>query len=577
MSKHNPYEDDREIYSNSRRKGNVNDGYFDLNYYVGSDDSAVRSHRKAKKQTRWSKLSGLAHGLTYFWLLIALLVVFATVELVVYKLYNYFLFRWGLLILAGGGLLLLGISYLFLPLNHRKAQRIISAVLAVILAFGVAVSVLTPLWNWADAHLSKVIYNYDDTLKNKSDEDLGISGKFDEKVVNIALFGIDTRDPKSFEGRSDSIMVLSLDTRRHTVKIVSIVRDSFVPIEGHGYGKINSAYAYGGPELMIKTINQVFNLNIREYATVNFYGMAEIIDAVGGIDVELSDDEVKLGRKDKYDINGTIGEICGHLKKNPKNYYITKTGKQHLNGIQAVGYSRIRHYANIWGTNNDYGRTERQRYVMEQLFNKALKMDGSRYSSFAKSLMPYTKTSLTLTEVVDLANTVMLRHPTFDKNNIPYIDLKNGINMRMVAPTNQYGSVEYYDTDYAAKLIHAFFYDNITFLDYAKENGVETNSWYRGGGSSSGSGNSGSYKPSQNTTSQSQQTNSQSSTGQNTSSEITSSEITSSEITSSENNESQATSSEVTPSESTSSSTEPPPSGGGDVGGGETPPEAPVE
>ena len=131
------------------------------------------------------------------------------------------------------------------------------------------------------------------TSISKDSGSLGIqSGAFsDSRIVNIALFGLDAREDTD-SGRSDVVMVLSVDKRHHTLKLTSILRDSEVAIEGYGYDKITHAYAYGGPELAIKTINQNFNLDIKNYVTVNFHQMAEIVDAFGGVDMDLTADEV---------------------------------------------------------------------------------------------------------------------------------------------------------------------------------------------------------------------------------------------------------------------------------------------
>ena len=135
-----------------------------------------------------------------------------------------------------------------------------------------------------------VPYNYNPITKDP--EELGISQEVvekskEEKIVNIALFGIDTRDPESFKGRSDSIMILSINTKTGDIKLISVMRDSFVPIDkesGRVYSKINSAYASGGPVLAIKTLNTIFNLDISEYVSVNMFKLKDIIDAVGGIE-----------------------------------------------------------------------------------------------------------------------------------------------------------------------------------------------------------------------------------------------------------------------------------------------------
>lgn len=320
-----------------------------------------------------------------------------------------------------------------------------------------------------------MIFDYKYNPITDNPEELGFENIIDEKVVNIALFGLDTRDENSFKGNSDSMMILSLNTETKKIKIVSIMRDSLVKIEKNGktyYQKMNSAYASGGPELAIKTINRNFGLDISEYATVNFYGMAEIIDAVGGIDIELTKQEVSTTHKDGF--NGLVKRHCKKLGIDPKPYYITTAGKHHVNGIQAVAYSRIRKFVNIWGTNNDFGRTDRQRFVMEQLFNKALTLDKSKYLGLAKALMPYTETSLSLSEIMGLAFDILLESPKFEQTRMPLNEYQ------MKAPSiPKVGSTVYYDLDFAKDLLHAFFYQDISPEEYVKINGIGKNDWYR--------------------------------------------------------------------------------------------------
>ncbi|MBR4072686.1 MAG: LCP family protein [Clostridia bacterium] len=314
-------------------------------------------------------------------------------------------------------------------------------------------------------------YNYNEITKNP--EDLGFQQVIDEKIINIALFGIDTRNKKSFKGLSDSIMVLSLNTNTKKVKIVSVMRDTLVPITYNGkksYNKINSAYNKG-PEIAIKTLNTIFGLDISEYATVNFFGMADIIDAVGGIDAELTYNEVYGYRG----VNDSLKEICKELGVSSSKHFVKKHGKIHLNGIQAVAYSRIRYQTSIWGTSNDYGRTDRQRYVMEQLFNKAVKMEKTQYVKLVKALIPCSETSLSYNEIMSLATSILLHSPTFEQSRIPLVEYQMG--SKSVPGV---GSCVYYDLDYAGKLLHAFIYDDITPEDYIEQHGVEKNDWYTG-------------------------------------------------------------------------------------------------
>ena len=349
--------------------------------------------------------------------------------------------------------------------NRKKWQKglIISAI-AIILIVAITVGVVLTVFD----------YNYNEI--EKAPEELGFENIIDKNIVNVALFGIDARTPNTFDGLSDSIMILSLDTVNKKVKIVSVMRDSFVPLTYNNgkvqYDKINSAYATGGPELAIKTLNTIFNLDISEYATVNFYGMADIIDAVGGIDAELTKAEV--GKKTSHGLNECIDEICKHLGVDANKYHIYEAGKQHLNGIQAVAYSRIRYVKNIWGTNNDYGRTDRQRFVMEQLFDKAITMKKSQYVKLAKALMPCCETSLSYSEIMGLAFDILLSSPTFHQYRMPQE------NFLMPSPSGV-GSVVYYDLDFAKKLIHEFFYNDVSPDDFLAENPIEKNNWYNNG------------------------------------------------------------------------------------------------
>lgn len=406
-------------------------------------------------------------------------------------------------------------------------------------------------------------YNYNNITGDP--ENLGFESVIDKKITNVALFGIDSRQVDSFKGLSDSIMILSLNSETKKVKVISVMRDSLVPITYNGktvYGKINSAYSKGGPELAIKTLNTIFGLDISEYATVNFYGMADIIDAVGGIDVELAEGELDVygyenGVRINWGINGMIAEQCGYMGIDPSKYYVKKAGKQHLNGVQAVAYARIRHAANIEGTNDDFGRTDRQRYVMEQLFNKAVTLNTAQYISLAKSLIPCSETSLSYSQIMSLAVNILLASPTFEQSRVPLDEY------RMESKSiSGYGSCLYYDLDYAGKIIRAFIYNDITPEDYIEINGVEKNDWYASRYSSSSKTSSGSSASSHTSsvTTSSGNSSSAESVASKTSSSASSSKPGEGGDTSSENGNSEATipsnpsdSSAQEPTESTSS------------------------
>ncbi len=225
----------------------------------------------------------------------------------------------------------------------------------------------------------------------------------DKSVTNIALFGVDRRNNQK-DVRSDAIMVMSIDKKHNKIKLSSIMRDIAVEIEGHGKNKITKAYFYGGPELAVKTINQNFNLDITEYATVDFKQMATIVDAVGGVEIDISEAE-------RLDANNSIYEQSA-VAGLPQDI-IKKAGLQTLSGTQAVAYARIRHVGN-----NDFERTDRQREVLGKMFSKALSMNKLQYPEFARKMLPAVETSLDIGEILGLSS-IMLRDVQFKEMRFP--------------------------------------------------------------------------------------------------------------------------------------------------------------
>ncbi|WP_050739378.1 LCP family protein [Acetobacterium bakii] len=220
-----------------------------------------------------------------------------------------------------------------------------------------------------------------DTVKiTENDEALNIKSEVADKssdIINIALFGIDTRAEDYDGSRADSIMIASLDTVHKKIKLTSIMRDTFVNIPGEKYDKINHSYAYGGPELTIKTINENFDMNIKDYVTVNFSALEKIVDAVGGVEIDVKDYEIE--------------HIPG-----------SSLGLQTLNGEQALAYSRIR-----YSGDGDYERTLRQRTVLQNVLTKVLNNKSLPQAlSLIDILSPYIQTSFDQGELVGLATKV---------------------------------------------------------------------------------------------------------------------------------------------------------------------------
>ena len=237
-----------------------------------------------------------------------------------------------------------------------------------------------------------------------------------EKIENIALFGIDSPDGI---GRSDAIMIATLDPIHNKLKITSIMRDSYVNIPDRGYDKINHAYAFGGPELSIKTINQNFGLNIEDFVAVDFNSLPKVIDTLGGMTLDITSEELRY-------INGYIDGLNSRNKTNSP--HITSTGSQKVNGTQALAYSRIR-----YTSGGDYKRTERQRTVLNNLFNIALSTSISSYPSLVNEVLPLINTSLTANDILSLAtktigmDNVKLEQERFPRDNYCNGDMINGI------------------------------------------------------------------------------------------------------------------------------------------------------
>lgn len=262
-----------------------------------------------------------------------------------------------------------------------------------------------------------------------------------EEVINIAVFGVDSRTD-DVSGRSDAMMVVSVDMKHNKIKAVSLMRDSLVNIEGYGWYKLNGAYARGGVELAIKTINQNFNMNITDYVALNFNQLAGIVDALGGVEVEITEAERKNANKYIKEMADEAGETADLIKE---------SGTVTLYGYQAVAYARIRYVGNA-----DFERTERQREVMQKLMNKALETNPIRYPALVKSLIPMVETSLSNDEILRIAGAVLLRgKPTFEQGRFPLDgSYKSNSSYAMV-----------YDLEAAADKLHRFIYDDEPFYE----------------------------------------------------------------------------------------------------------------
>jgi LCP family protein required for cell wall assembly len=230
--------------------------------------------------------------------------------------------------------------------------------------------------------------------------DLSITEGLPAEWHNILLLGSDTRNIKKVS-RTDTIIIASINTNDGRIKLTSIMRDTVVPIPGHGDKKINSASYYGGPELTMKVVNECFKMNISEYLLVNFGSFKEIVDTLGGIKLDVTEEEMEQ-------INGSIKEQARILNLSKEkwlagDYNLKDFGADiQLDGLQALAYARIRHI------DSDWQRTERQRKVIDAAIQKFRgSVSIKQLVQLATSVWDYIKTNVNMPSAIGLAQTVL--------------------------------------------------------------------------------------------------------------------------------------------------------------------------
>lgn len=222
-------------------------------------------------------------------------------------------------------------------------------------------------------------------------------GAMNEKhVTNVLIIGTDGRT-ESDRGRSDSMILISLNSKTNEMIMTSFLRDCYVEIRGHGKDKLNASYAYGGPELLMDTIESNFNIKIDDYLSINFSTFASVIDSAGGVKISLSDEEAEA-------VNVILMSEVNELMGDDRNSdLLSGGGNILLNGKQALSYSRIRSVGK-W----DLERTSRQRKVITALIKKARSEGVSFVGRLTKKALPYITTNMDKKELYLLSLRVPL-------------------------------------------------------------------------------------------------------------------------------------------------------------------------
>lgn len=258
-------------------------------------------------------------------------------------------------------------------------------------------------------------------IRNLDDDDLAVNSNLYEKVSgtltksefnnikNIVLFGIDTQsegdgqDDPDFLGRTDTIMIVSINPKYKSLKMISIPRDTYAEIEGNGKMKINHAYALGEEQLAIKTINQNFGLDITEYVTIDFEGLVHVINDIGGISLKITQAE----RDFINDSSKLAYEVSGNPRKKVAGY-----GTVTLDGEQALTHSRNR------SVGDDFTRAGRQREVLEAILTKMSTMSMGEISDMLDVFLKEVTTNINVSDYIGTITEVIMNKDTYLNNII---------------------------------------------------------------------------------------------------------------------------------------------------------------
>lgn len=320
-------------------------------------------------------------------------------------------------------------------------------ILSLFLIIGIAAG---GVLGYYDARLEAAVNNKNgSTLTDvKVDDNL----TFNKNVINILLVGSDHGAIKGDHGRSDSIMIATVNFKTKELKLTSLMRDMYVEIPGHGHNKLNAAYAFGGVELLYQTIAKNFGIKIDNYCVVDFSTFEKVINKVGGVEISLEEKEAKY-------LNTT-----NYISK--KKYRNVKVGKQTLNGNQALGYARVRYVVSKKYGDGDFGRTGRQRAVLQAALNKVLQQSPTKIADIALDSLADVSTDMSAKYLKSLVLKVIQMGTTeIDQMRVPL----EGTYKMGRAQSNMFVFFINFSANKAA--MNYFLFDKGSEKDWAKEYG----------------------------------------------------------------------------------------------------------
>ena len=327
--------------------------------------------------------------------------------------------------------------------KFKKIIKIILIILAVLILFTAVFMTIV---------LARVNYSSENPDHSLSEND-GISLRSESGIENIFLFGEDNHSDGE-HGRADTMILLTLDKNRNLLKQTSFMRDIYIYIPGHYYAKLNEAYAIGGAKLAVETIEYNFGIKADKYMVVDFNSFTDIVDSLGGIDLELTYDEIEYinwqsYRNKQVDTETEIDPDSFEYDYNENDEYVANV---HLNGRQALWYARDRDSAG-----SDFDRTQRQRIVIDTILSKFKNSDPIRLMAALYSSSEYLTTNMDaftlLGEGFDLLSALRYersehRVPTGDN----YYDVWN--------ETGEALQID--DQELEKERLHNFIFDNVT-------------------------------------------------------------------------------------------------------------------
>lgn len=299
-----------------------------------------------------------------------------------------------------------------------RRRRRKSTMSRVVFALGIIILVVLMGGLFVYAKLGNMNYedlNFENVDVNQSVEENQVMKGY----TSIALVGLDSREGElDGDVNSDTMIIASINNDTKKVKLVSIYRDTYLRVGSNSdgenvYNKANSAFCTGGPEKMMTMMNKNLDLNIVDYVTVDFKGVAEAVELLGGIDVDLKEEEIEHLNNYCVETSEVTGMDYTPLKK--------VAGVHHLNGVQTVAYARIRYTAG-----NDFRRAARQREVIYKIVEKAKNSSISTLSKVLDKVFPLIKTSLTKPEILQMGMS-MLSYDIEDQTGFPFDHLYGGV------------------------------------------------------------------------------------------------------------------------------------------------------